>query len=140
MTSTDLDVPFDGCRSERADSPGARHDARAAVAARWRMLGTAPRQREALADERTLAELAAFERNIENFIGTVKVPIGIAGPLRVRGTSAQGEYYLPLATTEAALVASYSRGAQLVTAAGGCTAAGAAHPARAAATMHTGKR
>jgi hydroxymethylglutaryl-CoA reductase (NADPH) len=123
MTSTDLDVPFDGCRSERADSPGARHDARAAVAARWRMLGTAPRQREALADERTLAELAAFERNIENFIGTVKVPIGIAGPLRVRGTSAQGEYYLPLATTEAALVASYSRGAQLVTAAGGCTAA-----------------
>ncbi|MBI1880258.1 MAG: hydroxymethylglutaryl-CoA reductase [Chloroflexi bacterium] len=59
---------------------------------------------------------------IENFIGTVKVPVGLAGPLRVNGLFAQGDYYVPLATTEAALVASYSRGAQLITAAGGCTA------------------
>jgi hypothetical protein len=37
-------------------------------------------------------------------IGTVKVPVGVAGPLRVRGTFIGGEFYVPLATTEAALV------------------------------------
>jgi hydroxymethylglutaryl-CoA reductase (NADPH) len=66
--------------------------------------------------------MLAYERNVENFVGTVKVPVGIAGPLRVNGRFARGDYYLPLATSEAALVASYSRGAQLISAAGGCTA------------------
>ena len=52
----------------------------------------------------------------------MKVPVGLAGPLRVNGLFASGDYYVPLATTEAALVASYTRGAQLITEAGGCTA------------------
>ena len=53
----------------------------------------------------------------------MKVPVGLAGPLRVNGVHAQGDYYVPLATTEAALVASYSRGALTITEAGGCAAA-----------------
>ncbi len=65
---------------------------------------------------------ATYERNVENFIGTVRVPVGLAGPLRIDGGAAGGTYFVPLATTEAALVASYSRGAQLITRAGGCTA------------------
>src|SRR6202163_2492152 len=65
---------------------------------------------------------AVYERNVENFIWTVRVPVGIAGPLTVHGSAAHGTYYVPLATTEAALVASYSRGAQLLTRAGGCVA------------------
>ena len=52
----------------------------------------------------------------------MKVPVGIAGPLRINGLHAHGDFYVPLATTEAALVASYSRGSRLVTDAGGCTA------------------
>ena len=48
--------------------------------------------------------------------------MGVAGPLRVNGTYAQGDYYVPLATTEAALVASYHRGALLLSEAGGCSA------------------
>jgi len=79
-------------------------------------------ERGTLADAQTLAQRERYARNIENFIGTVKVPVGLAGPLRVNGTHAQGDYYIPLATTEAALVASYSRGAQTITEAGGCTA------------------
>jgi hydroxymethylglutaryl-CoA reductase (NADPH) len=66
--------------------------------------------------------MAAYEHNIENFVGTVKVPVGMAGPLRVNGLFAQGDYMLPLATSEAALVASYHRGCRLITEAGGCAA------------------
>ena len=93
-----------------------------AMAARWALPGLPASAREVLADARTMEEREAYARNIENFIGTVKVPVGLAGPLRVNGAHAHGDYYVPLATTEAALVASYSRGAQLITDAGGCAA------------------
>jgi hydroxymethylglutaryl-CoA reductase (NADPH) len=67
-------------------------------------------------------DAATYERNVENFIGTVRVPVGLAGPLAIHGGAARGTFYVPLATTEACLVASYSRGAQLITRAGGCDA------------------
>lgn len=59
------------------------------------------------------------KRNCENMIGTVQVPVGIAGPLLVNGEYAHGSYYLPLATTEGALVASVNRGCTAITKAGG---------------------
>ena len=59
------------------------------------------------------------KRNCENMIGTVQVPVGVAGPLLVQGEYAQGSYYLPLATTEGALVASVNRGCSAITQAGG---------------------
>lgn len=102
--------------------PGGSRMTPEALARRWQLLNTDPATQATLADEFTVEQMACYQHNIENFIGTVKVPVGIAGPLRINGLFAQGEYYLPLATTEAALVASYSRGAQLITAAGGCTA------------------
>jgi hydroxymethylglutaryl-CoA reductase (NADPH) len=57
--------------------------------------------------------------NIENFIGVAQVPIGVAGPLRINGEHAQGDFLVPLATTEGALVASYNRGMRLLTECGG---------------------
>ncbi|GAA2614122.1 hydroxymethylglutaryl-CoA reductase [Streptomyces axinellae] len=57
--------------------------------------------------------------NIENLIGAVEVPVGLAGPLVFAGTHASGRLYAPLATTEGALVASASRGAQALSRAGG---------------------
>src|SRR5260370_10739466 len=57
---------------------------------------------------------------MENCLGAVKIPVVIAGPLRVRGIFAAVDYYVPMAATEAALVASYSLGAQVITEAGGC--------------------
>jgi hydroxymethylglutaryl-CoA reductase (NADPH) len=80
-------------------------------------------EQKIIADPATLDHIEAYGNNIENCIGTIKVPVGIAGPIRVNGLFAQGDYYLPLATTEAALVASYSRGARLISEAGGCSAA-----------------
>jgi hydroxymethylglutaryl-CoA reductase (NADPH) len=90
---------------------------------RWEILDRPAELREELQDPHSGAQMERYRHHIENFIGTVKVPVGIAGPLRVNGLFAQGDYYLPLATTEAALVASYSRGAMLITQAGGATAA-----------------
>jgi hydroxymethylglutaryl-CoA reductase (NADPH) len=59
--------------------------------------------------------------NIEQFVGVAQVPIGVAGPLLVHGEHAQGEFYVPLATAEGTLVASYNRGMKLLYAAGGVT-------------------
>jgi hydroxymethylglutaryl-CoA reductase (NADPH) len=116
---------FRGVRSEpvppRPSVPGGSAADRVAIEARWNLPGLPPSSRPALLAE-SEGDGVVYERNVENFVGTVKVPVGLAGPLRVRGTHARGDFYIPLATTEAALVASYSRGAQLITRAGGCTA------------------
>ena len=57
--------------------------------------------------------------NGENFFGVAQVPIGVAGPLRIDGEYASGEFLVPLATTEGTLIASYSRGMRLLTESGG---------------------
>lgn len=62
---------------------------------------------------------AVLPGNIEHFTGVAQVPIGIAGPLTVRGEHAHGDFVVPLATTEGTLVASYNRGMRLLSASGG---------------------
>jgi hydroxymethylglutaryl-CoA reductase (NADPH) len=128
-----LKVALDGRNPEELARFRPRHDSApprvpaggstdaAAIDARWQLPGLTTAAREQLFDERTRGEASAYERNIEHFIGTVRVPVGLIGPLRVNGLFAHGDYYVPLATTEAALVASYSRGARLLLEAGGCT-------------------
>jgi hydroxymethylglutaryl-CoA reductase (NADPH) len=101
---------------------GTRADA-ASIARRLDALGANDDTRALLDIGTSAIAPETYERNIENFIGTVQVPVGIAGPLRVNGIFAHGDYHIPLATTEAALVASYHRGACLVTAAGGAASA-----------------
>jgi hydroxymethylglutaryl-CoA reductase (NADPH) len=61
--------------------------------------------------------------NVENFTGVAQVPIGFAGPIKVDGEEARGEFLVPMATTEGTLVASYNRGIKLLNMAGGvrCT-------------------
>jgi hydroxymethylglutaryl-CoA reductase (NADPH) len=59
--------------------------------------------------------------NVEHFMGVAQVPIGLAGPLKVNGEHARGDFYVPLATAEGTLVASYNRGMKLVREAGGVT-------------------
>ncbi|MEY8097393.1 hydroxymethylglutaryl-CoA reductase [Falsihalocynthiibacter sp. S25ZX9] len=97
----------------------------ASVARYWtRLLEVASEEdRAALADPLTMEAPEQFSANIENFIGTVKVPVGIIGPLRINGLNAHGDYHVPMATTEAALVASYARGAYAATKSGGISTA-----------------
>jgi len=63
----------------------------------------------------------SLKGNIENFIGMAQVPIGVAGPLLVKGIHTGGDYYVPLATSEGALVASYNRGMKACRLSGGIT-------------------
>ena len=86
-------------------------------------------ERRAFVEEQTDARLehvgrysfepTALQGNIENFIGAAQVPIGLAGPLRVNGEHAQGDFYIPMATTEGTLVVSYNRGMRMITGCGG---------------------
>ncbi len=57
--------------------------------------------------------------NIEQYIGMTQIPTGVIGPVRIHGTLAQGDFYVPMATTEGALVASYNRGARATALCGG---------------------
>lgn len=62
-----------------------------------------------------------YRGNIENYVGLLQVPVGIVGPLRVNGVYANGDFQVPLATTEGALIASYNRGAKVIGISGGAT-------------------
>jgi hydroxymethylglutaryl-CoA reductase (NADPH) len=64
---------------------------------------------------------AILPGNIENFIGVAQVPVGLAGPLLINGEHAQGEFYVPMATSEGTLVASYNRGMKIIKLCGGVT-------------------
>ncbi len=62
----------------------------------------------------------ASKQNCENMIGVAQVPVGIIGPLRLRGEFVDDEeLFVPLATTEGALVASANRGCRALREAGG---------------------
>lgn len=66
-----------------------------------------------------IEDKSVYQGNIEHLTGFAKVPMGIAGPIRVNGEFANGEFLVPLATTEGTLVASYNKGIKLVNEAGG---------------------
>ncbi len=67
-------------------------------------------------------DAADAEPNVENMLGAAQVPMGVVGPVRVDGGAVDGAKYLPLATTEGALVASVNRGCAAIRAADGATA------------------
>ncbi|EHP85556.1 hydroxymethylglutaryl-CoA reductase (NADPH) [Methanotorris formicicus] len=72
-------------------------------------------------DKYSIDEEMAMKKNIENMIGAIQIPLGFAGPLKINGEYAKGEFYIPLATTEGALVASVNRGCSVITKCGGAT-------------------
>ncbi len=61
----------------------------------------------------------AMKKNIENPIGAIQIPVGVAGPLKINGEHAEGEFYVPLATSEGALLASVNRGCSTISQSGG---------------------
>ncbi|OEK07496.1 hydroxymethylglutaryl-CoA reductase [Roseivirga misakiensis] len=66
-----------------------------------------------------IKDTSVYQGNIEHLTGFAKIPMGIAGPIKVNGEHAQGDFLIPLATTEGTLVASYNKGIKLVNEVGG---------------------
>ncbi|ELZ07578.1 hydroxymethylglutaryl-CoA reductase [Natrialba aegyptia] len=83
-------------------------------------------ERETDADLSTVGDYAfpaeQAESTIENMIGAAQIPMGIVGPVPVSGGAADGEHYLPMATTEGALLASVNRGLSVIRDADGADA------------------
>src|SRR5437899_7823870 len=158
-----------GQRTDREDPPGRRWGADAPAAQEEPMTATAnhrvpvPRDRDNDYTRDAAGRRAEFVRkrsgaslkhvtnysfdpgvltgNIEQFVGVAQVPIGLAGPLLVNGEHAQGTFYVPLATAEGTLVASYNRGMRLLYEAGGVTTTIMAdHMQRAPAFLFTSAR
>ena len=87
------------------------------------------RQRQEFIEENTPARLehtkqfsfdpAVMSGNIENMFGVAQIPIGLAGPLLVNGEHAKGEFYVPMATVEGTMLASYNRGMRVIRESGG---------------------
>ncbi len=88
-------------------------------------------QRQGFLEEKTGATLshtksfsfdpASMAGNCEHLFGVAQLPIGVAGPLLVNGEYAEGEFYVPMATIEGTLVASYNRGMRVIRESGGVT-------------------
>ena len=94
---------------------------------------TAAAARRLLVEEHSGAELEttanyafpaeqAAGSNIENMVGAAQIPMGVAGPVKIDGGAYDGETYLPLATTEGALLASVNRGLSVIDDSGGAVA------------------
>ncbi len=81
----------------------------------------AKRSFEFLNGEKKFSAFEALHGNIENYIGMTLVPTGVVGPLKVLGSAARGDFYVPLATSEGTLLASYHRGSRACFVAGGAT-------------------
>jgi hydroxymethylglutaryl-CoA reductase (NADPH) len=110
--------------SERALSPrvpGQGDWSTAARAERIAFIEQRGLQVPALAGRSDAPDPASLQGNIEGYIGMTSIPTGLVGPLRINGLHASGDYYVPLATSEGALVASYDRGARLISLAGGAS-------------------
>eukprot|EP00930_Biecheleria_cincta_P032389 TRINITY_DN22487_c0_g1_i1.p1 TRINITY_DN22487_c0_g1~~TRINITY_DN22487_c0_g1_i1.p1 ORF type:complete len:423 (+),score=76.33 TRINITY_DN22487_c0_g1_i1:78-1346(+) len=82
---------------------------------------TSPSFWEYIADEQSVRDAPKYQNNTENYMGTIKYPVGLIGPLEVHGEHCNRKYYVPMASHEGALLASYNRGAKAITEAGGCT-------------------
>jgi hydroxymethylglutaryl-CoA reductase (NADPH) len=67
-------------------------------------------------------EPARLAGSIEGFIGFSRVPLGVAGPVRISGSSASGEFFVPFATSEGTLVASFQHAFNAMNRCGSVTA------------------
>jgi hydroxymethylglutaryl-CoA reductase (NADPH) len=63
-----------------------------------------------------------LQGSIEGFLGFARVPLGVAGPVRVNGVAAQGDFFVPFATSEGTLVASFQHAFNAMNRCGGVSA------------------
>lgn len=126
---SDLTIHTDGIKAgEQIGSEAEKRETRIprdrdskGVKARHELLARHHKSVDFLSGKKQLEDPIHLKKNIENFIGMAQIPVGLAGPMRVLGSQTTGEYFVPLATTEGALVASYDRGMKATLLSGGIT-------------------
>ena len=67
-------------------------------------------------------DISTIQHNIESYIGSTEIPLGIVGPMAFCDGDKSEYVYAPVGTLEGALVASMNRGAKVVSRSGGFTA------------------
>jgi hydroxymethylglutaryl-CoA reductase (NADPH) len=102
--------------------PSITDSSRDALTVRRQKLRDAGYEIEQISGTGVEIEPESLKGSIEGFLGFAKVPLGVAGPVRVRGTAAQGEFFVPFATSEGTLVASFQHAFNAMNRGGGVTA------------------
>lgn len=93
-----------------------------ALASRQQFLRDQSVKLEAVGTVPDFIDVESLAGNIENLVGFATLPIGVMGPLRVNGLNASGDFFIPMATTEGAMLASFHRGAYVISQSGGASA------------------
>ena len=102
--------------------PSSTESSSEATARRREVLAEAGFTTEAIAGRTPPLDPAELAGNVEGFVGYAQVPLGVFGPLAVRGSVADGEFFVPIATTEGALISSYQHVANMLGRSGGVVA------------------
>ncbi len=101
--------------------PATTDSSREALLERRRRLQEAGYHIEQISGAGVEIEPSLLKGSIEGFLGFARVPLGVAGPVRINGTAAQGEFFVPLATSEGTLVASFQHAFNAMNRCGGAS-------------------
>jgi hydroxymethylglutaryl-CoA reductase (NADPH) len=102
--------------------PATTDSSREALMERRRRLQEAGYRIDQISGDGEEIEPALLAGSIEGFVGFAKVPLGVAGPVRVHGAAAQGDFFVPFATSEGTLVASFQHAFNAMNRCGGAAA------------------
>ena len=124
-----LQSPGDiGCGRPVADEsasvrlPATTDSSREALLERRRRLVAAGYRIEQISGAGPEIEPSLLAGSIEGLLGFARVPLGVAGPVRINGRAARGEFIVPFATSEGTLVASFQHAFNAMNRCGGAAA------------------
>src|SRR5579864_1297601 len=102
--------------------PSITDSSREALVARRQRLQAAGYQIEQISGAGPEIDPLLLQGSIEGFLGFARVPLGVAGPVRINGVAAQGDFFVPFATSEGTLVASFQHAFNAMNRCGGVSA------------------
>ena len=102
--------------------PATTDPSKEAVLERRRRLRAAGYEIEQISGSGTEIAPERLAGSVEGFIGFSRVPLGVAGPVRIVGSAASGDFFVPFATSEGTLVASFQHAFNAMNRSGGATA------------------
>src|SRR5690242_4658928 len=102
--------------------PATTDSSREALLERRRRLAEAGYRIEQISGKGQEIEPASLAGSIEGLLGFARIPLGVAGPVRINGRAAKGEFFVPLATSEGTLVASFQHAFNAINRCGGARA------------------